>query len=324
MQEAFKWHKCAMRWMPVWCWTEICTAGTTIFQQEEAEIRSCLGRFDKWHGIPRFVLQQINQEHQDSLDEAIRECSISTLKNSFTKLTADRAISHKLIHVTVRPGFFKGPSVLVEGYVLNSLIAKYAESTDREVEDFLASSGGNTNIASFRGKVLEKRKAHEVLQKGGSFLCRDLQADSEPFMMELPQCASRSPLWNHEEIKTLPDGVYGWGRNERFAAVDAVCQPDLMYQVTVSEQHGINTHGLASAASKLRCEIGDAKLVFAVPPDAFTHDYSRQSLRAVRGRADLADLALSVKQYVVQIPIQQWTSIMYTRSPAAQPMDTSG
>lgn len=65
---------------------------------------------------------------------------------------------------------------------------------------------------------------------------------------------------------------YGWGRNERFAAVDAVCQPDLLYQVTVSEQHGINTRGLASAATKLRSGPGDAKLIFAVRPNVFTHD----------------------------------------------------
>ena len=108
------------------------------------------------------------RSYQDSLDEAIRDCSISTLKNSFTNLTADRSISHKLIHVTVKPGFLKGPSVIVEGYVLNSLIAKYAESTDRDVEDFLAASGGYNDIASFRGKVLEKRIGHQVLQRGGS------------------------------------------------------------------------------------------------------------------------------------------------------------
>ncbi len=120
-------------------------AGTTIFQQEEAEIR---GRFGKWHGIPRFVLHQIIQEHQDSLDKAIRECSISTLRNSFTNLTADRTISHKLIHVTVRPGLYEGPSVIVEGCVLNSLIFKCAESTDRDVAYFLASSRGYTDIAS--------------------------------------------------------------------------------------------------------------------------------------------------------------------------------
>ena len=141
--------------------------------------------------------------------------------------------------------------------------------------------------------------------------------------MVFPQCISKAPLWNHEEIQSLPDGVYGWGRNVKFAAVDAVCQPDRLYQITVSEQLRVNTHGLARAAGKLRCGDEDAKLIFVVPPDAFIHDYSRQSLKAVRGRAGLADQARSVTQYVLQIPIQHWTKIPHTPSPAALPMDTS-
>ena len=78
-------------------------------------------------------------------------------------------------------------------------------------------------------------------------------------------------------------------------------------QNTVSEQHGIKTRGLASAATKLCSWPGDAKLFFAVPPDIFTHVFSKQTLKTVRGRPDLAELARSVKQYVIQIPIQPWT-----------------
>lgn len=155
-------------------------------------------------------------------------------------------------------------------------------------------------------------------------MCRDLQSDGDPFRLELPRCTIRAPLWSHQEIQTLPDGVYGWGRNEKFAAVDAICQPDLMYQLTVSEQHGINARGLASAATKLRSGPGYAKLIFAVPPDVFTHDFSKQPLKAIRGRPDLAELARSVKQYVIQIPIQPWTQVTYTgvASPATQPMES--
>ena len=139
---------------------------------------------------------------------------------------------------------------------------------------------------------MEKRKAHQILQSGGSFLCRDLQSDGDPFRLELPRCTIRAPLWSHQEIQTLPDGVYGWGRNEKFAAVDAICQPDLMYQLTVSEQHGINTRGLASAATKLRSGPGDAKLIFAVPPDVFTpdvftHDFSKQTPEGNQRKARL-------------------------------------
>lgn len=84
------------------------------------------------------------------------------------------------------------------------------------------------------------------------------------------------------------------------------------------------TRGLASAATKLRSGPGDAKLIFAVPPDVFTSDFSKQTLKAIRGRPDLAELARSVKQYVIQIPIQPWTQVTYTglASPGTQPMES--
>lgn len=153
-------------------------------------------------------------------------------------------------------------------------------------------------------------------------MCCVLQSDGDPFLLKLPQCPIRAPLWSHQQIQTLPDGVYGWGRNENFAAIDAMCQPNLLHQVTVSEQHGINTRGFASAATKLRSGPRDAKLIFAVPPDVFTHDFSKQNLKALRSRPDLAELARSVKQYVIEIPINTWTQVTYTglASPAAQPM----
>ena len=212
LQEPFKWANCAMRWMPVWSWDEILLAGVHIFEQKEQDIRE---RYEKWLGIPRFVLQQTTQEHQESLGQAIKNCSIAVLKSSFTNLNADKQISHKLIHVTVKEGYFFDANVVVKGYVENSLIAKYVESTDREVEDLLAASGGISDVASFRGKVLEKRKAHQILQRGGRFWCRDLQSDGDPFELELPQCPIRAPLCSHQykpcqmectagaEIKTL-------------------------------------------------------------------------------------------------------------------------
>ena len=81
-------------------------------------------------------------------------------------------------------------------------------------------------------------------------------------------------------------------------------------------------HGLASAASKLCSVPGGAKLIFAMPPDASIHDYSRQNPTAIRARADEAALARAVEQYLVQIPNQPRTSMTYPKSPAAQPMET--
>lgn len=109
-------------------------AGVHVFGQKEQDIRE---RYDRWLGIPWFVLQQTSEEHQETLNQAIESCSIADLKSSLTNPYADNPISHKIVHVTVKEGYFLDSAVLFKGYVENSLIAKFAESTDREVEDFL-------------------------------------------------------------------------------------------------------------------------------------------------------------------------------------------
>lgn len=177
----------------------------------------------------------------------------------------------------------------------------------------MAASAGNADLASFRGRILEKRIAHKVLQKGGHFRCRNLHEDvlDEPVSyVTLPECHSARRIDNHEDIKDLPDGVYGWpgSGNWHFAGIDAVVQPHTLYQITVSERHGINTHGLATAASYLRAGAQNARLVFAVPPDAFSHSMSRQRPKAIRGRSDLKALAESVEQFVLEIPVQAWAA----------------
>ena len=52
---------------------------------------------------------------------------------------------------------------------------------------------------------------------------------------QLPACNGSKKIQNHEDIKDLPDGVYGWpgASNWHFAGTDAVRQPDTLYQVTV-------------------------------------------------------------------------------------------
>ena len=159
-----KWPGSTLRWMPVWSWAEILSAGLHIFGQQEQDIRK---RYAKWLGIPRYVLQQTSQAHQQLLDQAIKRCSIAVLKSSFIDQYADK---HILVHITVTEDYFLNSAVVVEGYVENSLIANYAEDTDREVEDFLANCSGISDLASFRDKVLEKRKASQVLQHGAALV----------------------------------------------------------------------------------------------------------------------------------------------------------
>ena len=104
LQEALKWGAKLWRWMPVWEETEIKLAGVHIFGQQEAEF---MPRFERWLGVPRYVLQLTDDADQNSLDKAINECDIDILKQSYTSLTTHKHFSHKLIHVQMLPGSLK-------------------------------------------------------------------------------------------------------------------------------------------------------------------------------------------------------------------------
>ena len=113
----------------------------------------------------------------------------------------------------------------------------------------------------------------------------DDSIDSSLIPEGLPACSSAQKIANHEDIKNLPKGVYGWpgASNWHFAGIDAVRQPDILYQVTVSERHGINNPWLCCSSQNLRCQPGQAKLIFAVTSDTFSHSHTKQSLKAIRG-----------------------------------------
>ena len=294
--------------MPVWSWEEIKAAGIHIFGQQESDFRD---RYKSWLGIPRYVLQLLDVADQNSLEKVIDRCSLEVLAQSFTSLTAHKQISDKLVHVQVEEGYLKGPTQIAGGYVEERLVAKYVQARDSDVEHFLAASGGNADAAAFMGKIFEKKKAHKILKEGGSFMCRDLSSDAadQPAQpMPFPKCSRTQIIKNHDAIGDLPAGVYGYpgSSNWNFAGIDAVVQPDLLYQITVSQKHGINTHSLVTAAKNLRAGTANARLVFAVPPTAFSHDHGVQRAKAKRKRPDLTSLARSVKQYMVELPIQRY------------------
>ena len=140
--------------MPIWSWEEIKAAGVHIFGQQESDFRD---RYERWLGIPRYVLQLLDVADQSSLEKAIDQCSLEVLAQSLTSLTFHKQISDKLVHVQVKAGYLKGPTQIARGYIMDRLVAKYVQAKDSDLERFLAASGYNADAAAFRGKLLRRR-----------------------------------------------------------------------------------------------------------------------------------------------------------------------
>ncbi|KAK9836692.1 hypothetical protein WJX74_006181 [Apatococcus lobatus] len=154
----------------------------------------------------------------------------------------------------------KGPVEFASEWVKEQLIGKLLRFGSREVQDFLRGSGGTPAIADFRQKLWE-RYVHEALCGGGKFACRDLQ-DAKQLHCELQPCSNRVGLGDLEDVRTqLPSGIYGFGKNQGFPAVDAVVQPDKLFQITVPNEHCIDVRGLASAVQAMQASESQAASV---------------------------------------------------------------
>ena len=259
-------------------------------------------RYSEWGGIPRFVFQKIDMADQALLEDALHSCSLNDLAGSITNPSTASRISHRLLHLTVKAGYLKGPVVFASDWVEGEVISRYSQYKQREVQDFLAASAHQPGVAAFRGALWE-RYAHMALQRGGWFSCRNLQdPEAVPFQIELQPCSSSIGLWDVGDISTeLRSGVYGWGRNKNLPSVDAVVQPDKLFQMTVSGDHRIDARGLSTAVHAMQAEEREVQLFFVVPPDVFT-SYPRQTLKRIRGDLAAASVARAIKQFVLNLP----------------------
>ena len=109
-------------------------------------------------------------------------------------------------------------------------------------------------------------------------------------------------LWDLEDITKLGSGVYGWGRSQNLPAIEAVVQPDKLFQITVSGDHGVNAKGMANAVRAMRAEERAVQLFFVVPPEVFS-SYTKQTFKRIRGELAAENVTRAVKQFVLEVVI---------------------
>ena len=182
-QEAIKRPDSIVRYMPVWSWEEIQAARQHIFiSQPKEDVDS---RYSEWGGIPRYVFQKTDMADQALLEDALDSCSLNDLAGSITNPSTASSISHRLLHLTVKAGYLKGPVVFASDWVEGEVISRYSQYKQREVQDFLAATAHQPGVAAFRGALWE-HYAHMALQRGGCFSCRNLQdPDKGPALQQL-------------------------------------------------------------------------------------------------------------------------------------------
>lgn len=111
---------CTIRYMPIWSLEEIQRCREQIYnQQSEAETKSL---FDRWGGIPRFVLEYANDvSQQELLDDAIKGVNLDSLIEAVGNPEALDEATHRLIHLHVAEDFLTKSYRLASDYVADEV-----------------------------------------------------------------------------------------------------------------------------------------------------------------------------------------------------------
>lgn len=289
------------KWMDVWSVSkELVPAGKHLFGIEEADVRK---RARKFGPIPRHVLQGEQKTKRKELAKAINTCGLEDLQTCLLDPgRAPKYMSHRLVIVEVEEDYEEGTTSFASAHIEAELAAKLERQSRHKMKVFFRATSGVPAVHSLRGCILERTHAHEVLQNGGHFRCRDLDTHHEEWM-ELDRCAARENLKSYTAIGSLQPGVYGKGMYEHnLGGVDAVVKPGKLFQITVSERHKIKMPAMATVVAQMG-GVDNLKLYWVVDELTFTPDFRKQPFIKTKDvTAAVAREVRGIKQYLLQLP----------------------
>ncbi|GAQ93210.1 hypothetical protein KFL_013610015, partial [Klebsormidium nitens] len=135
-------------------------------------------RYDRWGGIPRFVLEKVDSDAQALLEKAISTTPLKVLVDSVGSQAAPNEASHKLLHLRVRGDFETTVMVMASVYVTHRVAYQIWKNEKEALRTFLSSSEGEGSVGALRGNLWEGF-CHARLIEGGQFRIRDL---SDPLL----------------------------------------------------------------------------------------------------------------------------------------------
>ena len=260
-----------IRYMPVWSWEEIEACHSLLYADDsERPLSEVRNAFDKWGGIPRFVLEKLRDEAaQQSLLEALGTADMVVILKSVGQIDAATEASHRLLHIiTSAPYVVKSiefGSDYIKGRATEILLRR-----QRAELSYFVSRETDPLFAKLRGDCFEVL-AHEKLAAGGEFPTRLLTGAAGSNIRSLPCASLRRFSGNKPEdlalLFSLPAGTYCRPVVGSFPVIDALISPAMLLQMTVSERHGVDEAKLEQILIALGLDY--AELVFVVPPDKF-------------------------------------------------------
>jgi len=257
-------------------------------------------RYEKWGGIPRYVLAKLGKDSQELLARATTRIYVDALLRDLDEgeIESDAAVSHRLVHLKPAgeraDGSFSDPhsadsylfarSELGSTHIVEAVL-RAAEQRDLDrLHSMLAEGLASATFATLYGSLFE-RAALRVLAAGGQFELHDLTNNAAAGNLVLaPSAVVTFSSVTHlaEEARsravlgTLDAAVFV-PNSKTFTAVDAVLgRGRLLLNFTISTEHKLlmsNTAGSEGAAPIAKA-LGvapseDIKFLWVLPTERF-------------------------------------------------------
>ncbi|RKP15771.1 hypothetical protein ROZALSC1DRAFT_18371, partial [Rozella allomycis CSF55] len=130
-------------------------------------------RFVILGGIPRYVLEVTTQDPTEILEAACSDCTlVDCIKKIDINSTIPNAV-HSLVHVTSTHPYTESSVCYASQKALDIIVRKKGEEARGRMRELLGSCQGNPLTAALCGYIFEPY-AIELLEKGGTFKCREL------------------------------------------------------------------------------------------------------------------------------------------------------
>ncbi len=200
-------------------------------------------RFEILGGIPRHVLEVTKNTPTKILENACTDCS---LNDCIKKIGMDSVINDKsevvqsLVHVTSTSPFTD--CCYASQTALNIIVQHKGREAKRRMNDLLNSCQGNPLIASLCGFIFEPY-AIELLEKGGSFTCRQLVHGNKRITPDATTLVIPSSIKIVVD-KVLPNQTRNQPyvpKTSNYTAIDAWIPGIGAFQMTVGKKHNIKS-----------------------------------------------------------------------------------
>src|SRR5437764_4855640 len=173
--EYLKFHEVDIRVMPVWAEEEIEECRNKLYSNLSTDL--VLTLYSKRGGIPRFILQNANNEvFQKRLEYSLEKPrNLSHIIRCPGHFSDD--VTHQYLQVTAEEHYREGPLRFLSPYISRKLAGVYEREEKASLRDFLSISKGTVEMSCLRGNLFEGY-SHNHIMRGGHFRVRSLNASS--------------------------------------------------------------------------------------------------------------------------------------------------